>query len=84
MPAPISALIGHYTLCQIQALSQSHSGWLRPRWPARVQLWRELLLAAASGEVPALERARLRGLTMLAAEVRLGAPRRPEGCAVAP
>jgi hypothetical protein len=84
MPAPSSVLIGHYTLCQIQALSQSHCGWLRPRWPARVQLWRELLLAAASGEVLALERARLRGLTMLAAEVRLAAPRRLEGGAVAP
>jgi hypothetical protein len=71
MPAPSSVLIGHYTLCQIQALSQSHFAWLRPRWPARVQLWRELLLAAASGEMPALERARLRGLSMLAAEVRL-------------
>jgi hypothetical protein len=83
MPAPSSVLIGHYTLCQIQALSQSHSAWLRPRWPARVQLWRELLLAAASGEVAALERARLRGLTMLAAEVRLGAARRPEARPVA-
>jgi hypothetical protein len=45
--------------------------WLRPRWPARVQVWRELLLAAVSGEVAALERARLWGLTLLAAEVRL-------------
>lgn len=79
MPAPSSALIGHYTLCQIQALAQSHCGWLRPRWPARVELWRELLLAAASGEVAALERARLRGLTMLAAEVRLAPPRVERG-----
>ena len=82
MPAASSALIGHYTLCQIQALAQSRCGWLRPRWPTRVQLWRELLLAAASGEVPALERARLRGLTMLAAEARQ-APRRTERCGAA-
>jgi len=75
MPAPSSALIGHYTLCQIQTLAQSHSGWLRPRWPAHVQWWRELLLAAASGELPPLERARLRGLTMLAAEARRAPPR---------
>ena len=73
MPAPCAAVIGHYTLLQIKALAESHLEWLRPRWPARVQVWRDLLLAAASGEVRALERARLRGLTMLAAEARLAA-----------
>jgi hypothetical protein len=83
MPAPSCVLIGHYSLCQIQALAGSHTGWLRPRWPARVQVWRELLLAAASGEVPALERARLRGLTLLAAEVRRAPPSRAERCAAA-
>src|SRR5437763_16844725 len=41
-----------------------------PRWPTRVRVWRELLLAAAAGEAPALERARLHGLTLLAAEAR--------------
>jgi hypothetical protein len=70
MPAASAALIGHYTLRQIDALAESHVEWLRPRWPARVQVWRELLLAAASGEMPALERARLRGLTLLAAEAQ--------------
>jgi hypothetical protein len=38
-----------------------------------VQVWRELLLAAASGEAPVLERARLHGLTLLAADAR-GSP----------
>jgi hypothetical protein len=71
MPASSAALIGHYTLRQIQTLAENHLDWLRPRWPARVQVWRELLLAAVSGEVAALERARLWGLTLLAAEVRL-------------
>jgi len=71
MPATSAALIGHYTLRQIQALAESHPDWLRPRWPARVQVWRELLLAASGGESPVLERARLRGLTLLAAEARL-------------
>jgi len=37
-----------------------------------VQAWRELLLAAACGETPGLERAKLRGLMLLAAEARLG------------
>jgi len=41
-----------------------------------VQVWRELLLAAASGEAPALERARLHGLTLLAADARGSPPER--------
>lgn len=80
MPAPSAALIARYTLRQIQALAERRPEWLRPRWPSRVQVWRELLLAAASGEAPVLERARLRGLTLLAAEVRL-TPARAERCA---
>jgi hypothetical protein len=71
MPAPSAALIGDYTLRQIQSLAESRPEWLRPRWPARGQFWRELLLAAASGEGPVLERARLRGVMLLAAEARL-------------
>ena len=35
-------------LPQIQALAESHTGWLTPRWPERVAIWRELLLAAAA------------------------------------
>jgi hypothetical protein len=78
MPAPSAVLIRHYTLCEIQLLAESHLEWLRPRWPARVQVWRELLTAAAAGEPAPLERARLRGLTLLAAEARL-APRLERG-----
>jgi hypothetical protein len=78
MPAPSAVLIAQYTLRQIQALAESHPDWLRPRWPARVQVWRELLLAAAAGDGTALERARLRGLTMLAAEARLAEHRPPD------
>ena len=74
MTAPSAALIARYTLRQIQVLADSHPEWLRPRWPARVQVWRELLLAALSGEATALERARLRGVTLLAAEVRGASP----------
>jgi len=71
MAVPSALLIGGHTLRQIQALAESHPEWLRPRWPARVQVWRELLLAAAAGEAARLERARLRGLPLLAAEARL-------------
>jgi hypothetical protein len=83
MPAPSALLIGHYTLRQIQALAESRPQWLRPRWPACVQVWRELLLAAASGEAAALERVRLRGLTLLAAEARTGPLQRCERRAAA-
>ena len=75
MPAGCATLIAHWSLRQIQALAEAHPEWLRPRWPTRVQVWRELLLAAAAGEATALERARLHGLTLLAAEAR-GAPAR--------
>jgi hypothetical protein len=73
MPAASAFVIGQYTLLQIQELAESHPEWLQPRWPARLQLWRELLLAAAAGEAGALARARLRGFTLLAAEVRRAA-----------
>lgn len=73
MPEASATLIAHYSLRRIQALSEAHPEWLRPRWPARVQVWRELLLAAAAGEAAALERARLHGLTLLASEAR-GSP----------
>ena len=76
MSAPCAALIGHLSLRQLHSLAETHQAWLRPRWPARVQVWRELLLAAASGEAPVLERARLHGLTLLAADARGSPPER--------
>ena len=75
MPEASAALIGQYPLPHIQSLAERRLEWLRPRWPARVQVWRQLLLAAASGDAAALERARLRGLTLLAAEARAMSPR---------
>jgi hypothetical protein len=73
MPPGCAALIGACTLRHIHTLAERHPEWLRPRWPAHPEVWRELLLAAASGETRALELARLHGLTMLAAEARLTA-----------
>ena len=71
MSPPCAALIGQHTLSHMHALAETRREWLKPRWPTRVQVWRELLLAAAEGETAALERARLHGLTLLAAESRL-------------
>lgn len=70
MPAHCTNLISACTLPQIHALAERHPEWLKPRWPARVKVWRELLLAAASGEGVALERARMHGLQLLAADSR--------------
>ena len=44
--------------------------WLRPRWAGRVAFWRDLLQAALANEGLALERARLHGIQLLAAELR--------------
>ena len=60
------------SLRQAFALADSHAAWLRPRWSGRPEVWQELLAAAACGEELALERARLHGLTLLAAESRVG------------
>ncbi|HKZ72749.1 MAG TPA: hypothetical protein VJ011_01725 [Steroidobacteraceae bacterium] len=58
------------TLRQIGTLAEQHLHWLQPRWPGRLAVWRELLVTALAGDGPALERARMRGLQLLAAEAR--------------
>jgi hypothetical protein len=58
------------TLRQIAVLAEQHPEWLQPRWSARLPVWRELLRAAICGDDAALERARMRGLQLLAAEAR--------------
>jgi len=73
MPAPCAAALGACSLRQVHGLAERHPEWLRPRWPARPDVWLELLAAAAAGEGEALERVRLHGLTLLAGEARLAA-----------
>ena len=77
MPMFCTHLISSCTLPQIHELAERHPEWLRPRWPSKVKVWRELLLAAASGEVVALENARMHGLQLLAAEFRAASLRVP-------
>lgn len=48
------------------------SGWLQPRWSARVGVWRHLLEASSGDDDTRLRRAQLRGLQLLAAEIRDG------------
>jgi hypothetical protein len=77
MPSTCSHVIGACTLPQIHELAERHPEWMRPRWVGKVKVWREMLLAAASGEVVALENARMHGLQLLAGEVRAAALRVP-------
>lgn len=70
IPGPCVQLLAQRTLRQVCDLAQAHPQWLKPRWQARPDVWGDLLLAAAQGETRALERARLRGQTLLAADAR--------------
>jgi hypothetical protein len=63
-----SSLLGACTVSQVHELAERGSGWLRPRWLNRVQLWRQMLMAAAEGDVATLERSRMQGMQMMAAE----------------
>jgi hypothetical protein len=69
-PAHCAHLISTCTVTQIHQLAEQHPEWLRPRWPTKVKVWRNLLLAAASGDGVALERTRMHGFQLLASEVR--------------
>lgn len=63
-----ASLLGACTVAQVHELAERYYGWLRPRWLKRVRLWRQLLLAAAEDDAVTLERSRMQGLQMLAAE----------------
>ncbi|HJS91306.1 MAG TPA: hypothetical protein VJ738_15180 [Steroidobacteraceae bacterium] len=63
-----ASLLGACTVAQVHELAERYSGWLRPRWLKRARLWRQMLVAAAEGDAGTLERSRMQGLQMLAAE----------------
>jgi hypothetical protein len=65
-------VIGGCTLSRLTHLAANRTEWLRPRWESRPRIWCELLRTAAEGENGALERLRVRGLQLLAADVRQG------------
>jgi hypothetical protein len=70
MPAHCATLLRACTMRQVTELANQHAGWLRPRWTGRTRVWRELLEAGISGEVQALEKARMHGVQMLAMELK--------------
>ncbi len=73
-----ASLLGACTVPQVHELAERGCGWLRPRWLKRMSLWRKMLLAAAEDDAAALERARMHGLQITAAEIwdaaRRGSP----------
>lgn len=70
MPQQCVNLLKNCTLRQVTELANKHAGWLRPRWPGRVKVWRDLLVSAISPRGVMLETARLHGFQMLAMELR--------------
>jgi hypothetical protein len=70
MPAAGVGQLARHTLSEVRALALAHPQWLQPRWARRPLMWRAFLEAAVSADQPALERARLRGQRLLAAESR--------------
>jgi hypothetical protein len=72
MPALSVRQLARHTLSEVRALALSNLHWLRPRWGQRPAMWREFLVAAAGNDPATLERVRLRGQRLLAAEARQG------------
>jgi hypothetical protein len=59
------------TLLQVAAIAEQYPYWIQPRWPQHRRMWRDLLSGALAGDGPLLENARMRGVQLLAADVRL-------------
>jgi hypothetical protein len=70
MPSYCVSLLRTCSLQQLMDLAEQHAGWLRPRWPGRPKVWRELLEAGISGEPAELQMARLHGVQLLAMELK--------------
>jgi hypothetical protein len=68
MTPTCAELIGSLRLRDLETLAERDRGCVRLRWERRTELWRPLLLAAASGQWPLLESLQMRGLQLLAAE----------------
>jgi hypothetical protein len=67
-----AARLAACTLRQVIQLAENDPGLLNPRWPDRLSVWRELLVAAESDDAVGMEQFRMRGLQLLAADARAG------------
>ena len=66
------AVIGGCTLSRLTQLAETRTQWLRPRWESRPRVWCSLLRTAGTGDSRAMERLRVRGLQLLAADAPPG------------
>jgi len=71
MPAHCAQLLAGHTLRDIDTAAARHPAWLKPRWARHVPVWREFLTAASSGDVAAIESARMHGIQLLAGEFQV-------------
>jgi hypothetical protein len=65
-------VIGGCTLSRLMRLAEARSHWLRPRWENRTAIWCDLLRMAGNAAPGTVERVRVRGLQLLAADARPG------------
>lgn len=72
MSTQCAELISACTLRQVTDLAEHYPQWLQPRWPGQLSYWRELLISSITGDAAALERARMHGIRLLAADARAG------------
>jgi hypothetical protein len=66
------AIIGGCSLSRLTHLAETRTQWLRPRWEGRPRVWGSLLRTAGTGDSRAVERLRVRGLQLLAADAQPG------------
>ena len=73
MPSHCTQLLAGYTLRDVDMAAARHPAWLRPRWWRHVSVWREFLSAARSGDVAAIQSARMHGIQLLAGGLQAAA-----------
>jgi hypothetical protein len=66
MSSQYADIVRGFTLRELERFAESQARMLQPRWPERTDVWAGLLTAAIQDDQIAIERARLRGLHLLA------------------
>ena len=67
MSAACIERISSLSLRELDNASEYYPGGVRPRWESQVAVWRRLLAAASGVDEPALQRAGLHGIQLIAA-----------------
>jgi hypothetical protein len=66
MSAECTELIAARSIHELEAVAEMRPAWVRPRWEQRVEIWRQLLQAAAAEPPLRLRQLQLRGLQLMA------------------